>query len=54
MIESLSNIERNQKEENAEDNSNLLNIYLPKSEEKVLAVLKVGGLMMYKELHHYL
>lgn len=54
MIESLNKIERNQKEENADENCNLLNVYLPKSEEKVLAVLKVGGLMMYKELHHYL
>jgi hypothetical protein len=36
-----------------EEAQSILNIYLPKSEEKLLGVLKVGGLTMYKELHHF-
>ncbi len=52
LLESLLAFDRLLKGEKEETQS-ILNNYLPKSEEKLLTVLKVGGLAMYKELHHF-
>jgi hypothetical protein len=45
LLESLLALDRLEKGEEA---GGILNTYLPKGEEKLLGVLKVGGLAMYK------
>jgi hypothetical protein len=48
LLKSLLTFDRLAKEEKGEETPSILNIYLPKSEEKLISVLKVGGLAMYK------
>jgi hypothetical protein len=47
-IEAILRLDSISKEGKEDDNNNLLNIYLPKSDEKLLAALKLGGFQMYK------
>lgn len=50
-LESLLRMETGEMKEK-EDNP-LLNVYLPKSDEKLLLALKVGGFALYKELPRF-
>lgn len=48
LLESLLAFDRLQRGEKGEEAPSILNTFLPKSEDKLLSALKVGGLAMYK------
>ena len=50
-LEGLLEIERSDEKE--AEKGKILNVYLPKIEEKVISALGLGGFALYKELPHF-